>query len=226
LYGYFIYVALPLMMVVVLGGLESFDPLTVFVTYTQAIFGTETWVQYAIGIPLILALLLSVLNAMMGCGRALYQVAHDGVLPKFFMHVNRHGVPDYAMGSVLVVGIIVTFFASPFEIYIFSNMGYLLCVALALIGYYVHRQRHPEYKRPFRLPEWMKYIALALGIFFLFVWAYGGYYASDIYVAVGKRWLFYLGLVLLLLYLPLYGYRRYVEDPKDAAAKQMAAGSK
>ncbi len=80
-YGYLIYLFLPLMLVVVLGGTESYDPLTVFLTYTQAIFGDAVWVQWLIGIPLIAALLLSVLNALMGCGRSLYQVAHDGSLP-------------------------------------------------------------------------------------------------------------------------------------------------
>jgi amino acid transporter len=224
LYGYFIYVALPLMMVVVLGGSDTYDPLTVFVTYTQAIFGTETWVQWVIGIPLIIALLLSVLNSLMGCGRALYQVAHDGVLPKFFMHTNSHGVPDYAMAFNLFWSIVVLFFGSPFEIYIFSNMGYLLCVVLALFGYYIHRQRHPEYKRPFRLPEWMKYIALAMAIFFGFCWIYGGYYASDLVVGADKRWLFWLGIGIMLLYLPLYFYRRY-EDSRDRAV-QVSPSSK
>jgi amino acid transporter len=224
LYGYFIYLFLPLMMIAVLGSTDTYDPLTVFLTYTQAIFGDAVWVQWVIGIPLIAALLLSVLNALMGCGRGLYQVAHDGVLPKFFEHTNSHGVPDYAMAFNLVVSIIVVFFGSPFEIYIFSNMGYLLSVSLALIGYFLYRHYHPGLKRPVRMPEFMKYIALALGVFFLFVWVYGGYFASDIAVAAGKRWLFFLGLGIVILYVPLYAYRRYVEDPKDATAKQVATG--
>jgi hypothetical protein len=62
------------------------------------------------------------------------------------------------------------------------------------------------------MPGFLRYVALALGVFFLFVWIYGGYYASDIAVAEGKRWLFFLGLGLLALYLPLYAYRRFVED--------------
>ncbi|MFN8459226.1 MAG: APC family permease [Anaerolineae bacterium] len=225
LYGYAIYLFLPLMLIAVLGSAESIDPLTVFLGYTQAIFGDAVWVQWLIGIPLIAALLLSVLNALMGCGRSLYQVAHDGVLPKFFEHTNSHGVPDYAMAFNLVVSIIVVFFGSPFEIYIFSNMGYLLACALSLIGYFLYRHYHPELKRPVRMPEFFKWIALAVGVFFLFTWAYGGYFASDIAVAAGKRWLFFLGLFIVVLYFPLYLYRRYVED-KGVAVEQFSTGGK
>src|SRR5438105_14822665 len=113
LYGSFIYVALPLMLVAVLGAAQTDGPLTLFLGYTEAIFGAEGWVKWVIGIPLIVALLLSVLNAIMGCGRALYQVASDGLLPRLFQHTNRHGVPDSAMAFNLVCSIVVVFFGSP-----------------------------------------------------------------------------------------------------------------
>ena len=211
LYGFFIYVTIPLMLVAVLGRADT-DPLTAFLAYTESIFGAGGWTKWIIGIPLIVALLLSVLNAIMGCGRSLYQVAHDGLLPKVFQHTNRHGVPDVAMAFNLLASVAVVFFGSPFEIYIFSNMGYLLSVSLALIGYFLQRQNHPARVRPVRMPSFLRHIALAIGICFLFVWIYGGYHASDIAVAAGKRWLFFLGLGIILLYLPLYAYRRFVDD--------------
>ncbi|MCI0423975.1 MAG: APC family permease [Acidobacteria bacterium] len=221
LYGFFIYATIPLMLVLVLGRAET-DPLTAFLAYTETIFGSEGWVKWVIGIPLIVALLLSVLNAIMGCGRSLYQVAQDGLLPKFFCHTNRHGVPDLAMAFNLICSIVVVFFGSPFEIYIFSNMGYLLSVSLALIGYFLCRQRHPQLERPVRMPGFVRFVALGIGVFFLFVWIYGGYYASDIAVAAGKRWLFFLGLGIILLYLPLYLYRRLVEDRRtEGLAKEL-----
>ena len=216
LYGSFIYVAIPLLLVAVLGRSEV-DPLTAFLAYTEAVFGGEGWVKWIIGIPLIVALLLSVLNAIMGCGRSLYQVAQDGVIPKFFQHTNRHGVPDFAMVFNLAASIIVVFLGSPLEIYIFSNMGYLLALALALIGYFLYRQKYPALNRPVRMPGFLRHIALAIGVFFLFVWIYGGYYAADIAVGPGKRWLFFLGLGICFLYLPLHAYRRYVDDRRPAA---------
>ncbi|MGA2984972.1 MAG: APC family permease [Terriglobia bacterium] len=215
LYGGFIYLGIPLLLVAVLGR-SDVDPLTAFLAYTEAIFGSEGWVRWIIGIPLVIALLLSVLNAIMGCGRSLYQVAHDGVIPKFFQHTNRHGVPDYAMIFNLAASILVVFLGSPLEIYIFSNMGYLLALALALIGYFLYRQKYPDLLRPVRMPGFLRYVALVIGVFFLFVWAYGGYYSSDIAVGPGKRWLFFLGLGVCLLYLPLHAYRRFVEDRRPA----------
>ncbi len=207
--GFFVYAGLPLMLVVVLGANPSADPMTAFLTYTEAVFGVGTWVRWAIGIPLVVALLLSVLNALMGCGRSLYQAAHDGLLPKFFCHTNRHGSPDYAMAFNLVCSLLVVFIASPLEIYIFSNMGYLLSVGLALVGYFVYRHRHSHMPRPFRLPGYFRYVALGIGLVILFVWVYGGYHAADIAVGPGKRWLFFLGLGCILLYLPLHAYRRW-----------------
>jgi hypothetical protein len=221
LYGLFIYVTLPLMLVVVLGHALGEDPLTGFLTYTEAVFGAGTWVKWVVGVPLIVALLLSVLNALMGCGRSLYQAAHDGLLPRFFQHANRHGAPDYAMAFNLACSVVVVFFASPLEIYIFSNMGYLLCVCLALFGYFLHRQRHPGVPRPVRMPGFLRFVALGIGIATLFVWMYGGYHAPDVAVGPGRRWLFFLGLGVILLYLPLYAYRRYMEDrrAKDPRAR-------
>jgi amino acid transporter len=215
MYGSFIYVAIPLMLVAVLGRSDA-DPLTAFLAYADAIFGREGWAKWIVGIPLVAALLLSVLNAIMGCGRSLYQVANDGVLPKMFQHTNRHGVPDIAMAFNLVASIVVVFFGSPFEIYIFSNMGYLLSVGFALIGYFLYRQWHPQINRPVRMPGFLRYLALAIGVYFLFVWVYGGYHASDIAVAAGKRWLFFLGLGIILFYGPLYAYRRLIDDRRTA----------
>src|SRR5262249_45348030 len=151
--------------------------------------------------PLIVALLFSVLHAIMGCGRSLYQVAEDGLLPNFFRHTNRYGVPDYAMTFNLACSAVVLLFGSPIEIYVFSIMGYLLSVGLALVGYFLYRQWHPELPRPVQMPGFLRFVALGLGVFFLFAWLYGGYHASDIAVAEGKRWLFFLGLGILALYL-------------------------
>jgi hypothetical protein len=89
-------------------------------------------VQWFVGIPLILALALWVLNAIMGVGRSLYQAAEDGLLPRWFEHKNRHGVPDYAMGFNVVCSMILVLLGSPVRIYIISNGGYLLSCTLAL----------------------------------------------------------------------------------------------
>ena len=144
----------------------------------------------------------------MGCGRSIYQAAHDGLLPKYFEHTNRFGAPGFATAFNLVCSIMVVFFASPLEIYIFSNMGYLLSLCLALIGYFLYRHNHPHLPRPVRMHDSLRYVALVIGVVGLFVWAYGGYYAADIAVGPGHRWLFFLGRCDRV-YFPLYAYRRW-----------------
>jgi amino acid transporter len=140
IFGMFIYIATPLLFVAVLGlALTSADPLTLYLSYTNHIFGPGSWEQWFIGIPLVLALALSVLNAIMGCGRSLYQAAADGQLPRWFQHKNKFGVPDYAMAFNVVCSALLVLLGSPVRIYIISNGGYLLSCLLAFGGYFVYR---------------------------------------------------------------------------------------
>ena len=91
-YGFFIFVFTAVALLVVLGGAKNVDPLTIFTTFIDKVMGTSGgWVKWLIGIPLILALLLSILNAISGCARSLYQTSQDGLLPRWFGHLNRTG---------------------------------------------------------------------------------------------------------------------------------------
>src|SRR5256884_6508744 len=164
------------MFVALLGlALSPADPLTLYVTYAEKIFGAGSWVKWFVGIPLIAALALSVLNAIMGCGRSLYQAAEDGLLPRFFERKNRHGVPHFAMAFNVVCSMVLVLLGSPLRIYIISNGGYLLSCSLALLGYFVYRQLRPDTPRPFRLPTFAKWIALAIFIVWAFIYFYGGW---------------------------------------------------
>ncbi len=150
----------------------------------------------------------------MGCARGLYQNAHDGILPRWFGHSNRHGTPDYSMIFNLVCSLVLLFVGSPLEIYIFSNMGYLFACAIAMIGYGIwRREGYGHVKRPVKMPGWVPPLALFVGVILMGDWLVGGFYASDYAVGAGRRELFLIGLLLLLLYIPLY-YWRQLEDRK------------
>ena len=99
-----------------------------------------------------MALLLSVLNAIMGVARSLFQASEDRLLPRFFEHKNKHHVPDRAMVFNVVCSLLVALFGSPVRIYIFSNVGYIVAVAGSLYGYFILRQIRPEMMSPFRMP--------------------------------------------------------------------------
>ena len=222
LFGLFVYITLPIMVLAVLvsadlnalsdGGFLG-DPATLFVAYTQKLFGASAFWEWFVGLALIAALLLSVLNAVMGCARGLFQNSRDGILPRFFGRVNRYGVPSVAMFFNLAASFLLLLIGNPLDIYIFSNVGYLFALAVSLIGYWIYRTRVPEAQRPFRLGGWAAPVALVIGVVFLFVWAYGGYFAADYQVGADKRILFWIGLFLLALWFPLYWWRQ-AEDKR------------
>jgi amino acid transporter len=219
IYGLFIFAATALVFVAVLGtSLKSDDPLTEYTNYADHIFGSGSWVKYAIGLPLICALLLSVLNAIMGVGRSLFQASEDRLIPKFFSHKNKHHAPDHAMLFNLVCSMIVGLFGSPVRIYIFSNVGYLLAIVVALVGYFFVRQFRKDLVSPFRLHSSFRWIALAMGLFLAFVYFVGGWGSPDIVVGPGQgHTLYLLGFVVVAAYVPLYLWRK-MTDKRDGLA--------
>ncbi len=215
-FGVFIYTLIPVAFVAVLGA-EALsnpalvDPDTMFVTFAEKIFPgvAGALMSWLVAIALIVALALSALNAIMGSGRSLYQMSLDGEFPKFFSALNRHGVPARSMFFNVIASLIVVLMGGAVEIYSFSNVGYAISFVPVLIGYYLLRQDRPEMRRPFKLPEFMKYGALLLAAFYLIVWSVGGI----VYSRIGQVEIYYwLGWATLAAYLPLYLYRVRIED--------------
>jgi amino acid transporter len=220
-YGVFIYTLIPIAFILVLGSAaRSADPKTIFVNFSKDIFGGGgAALDWIVAIMLIIALVLSALNAITGTARALHQMSVDGQFPRFFQRTNRHGVPGHSMAFNVVVMIAVVFMGGAVEIYTFSNVGYLASFLPVLVGYYLLRRDRPNLRRPFRLPEWMKYAALGLAAFYAVIYFYGGpVYASCPCSLAGRNTLVYyfIGLGTLASYLPLYWYRKRVEDRKMA----------
>jgi amino acid transporter len=241
-YGVFIYTMIPVAFVIVLGvsalgNTALVDPKTMFVTFGAKVFGTSsasTALDDLIAIMLILALILSALNAITGTARSLHQMSTDGHFPKFFARTNSHGVPGHSMAFNVVCSIIVVFMGGAVQIYTFSNVGYLFSFIPVLIGYFLLRQWRPNVRRPFKLPEWMKYAALALALVYAVIYVWGGpMYASCKCNAAGKTTLpyYFIGIATLLTYLPLYWYRKNVQDKKQPPPERasvepsMAGGS-
>jgi amino acid transporter len=148
----------------------------------------------------------------MGSGRALYQMALDGEFPTWFAKRNKHGVPGRAMAFNVVASLVVVLAGGAVEIYSFSNVGYTVSFIPVLVGYFLLRQDKPDMRRPFKLPEFMKYVALLLAAVYFVFWLLGGIW----YSRLGKTEVYYwAGWVTLFAYLPLYWYRVYVEDRRS-----------
>jgi amino acid transporter len=225
LYGVFIYIGTAVVFIGVLGAaLKTFDPLTLYTSFANHIFGSAGWVKYLIGVPLVFALLLSVLNAIMGVGRSLFQASEDRMLPRWFAHKNKHHAPDRAMLFNLVCSMIVALLGSPVRIYIFSNVGYLLAIVVALVGYFLMRQFQPDRVGPFRMPGWFRWVALACGIFLGIDYFAGGWNAPEIVVGPGESHILYiLGIVVLAAYLPLYFWRKLTDRRRGVPPEETTA---
>jgi amino acid transporter len=228
-YGLFIYVMIPVAFVIVigntaLGSASLVDPKTIFVHFASKVFGAgagSNVLNWLIAIMLILALILSALNAITGTARSLHQMATDGQFPRWFHHVNRHGVPDRSMLFNVACSIVLVFAGGAVEIYTFSNVGYLASFIPVLIGYYLLRKHRPNVRRPFKLPEWMKYVALAIAALYTLIYFYGGpVYASCSCNAAGRKTLpyYFIGIAVLLSYLPLYYWRKRDDRRAEATA--------
>jgi amino acid transporter len=218
-YGLFIYTLIPIAFICVLGAKALsdstlVDPNTIFVKFAgHALHTSGELLNWLIAIMLIIALMLSALNAIMGCARSLHQMSVDGQFPRFFSRVNKHGVPSRAMGFNVVCSLAVVMLGGAVEIYTFSNVGYTGSFLSVLVGYYLLRKYRPNLPRPVRLPEFMKYVALALAAIFAFIWLYGGIS----YARIGHTEIYYfLGWVVAASYVLFYAYRKYVEDPRVA----------
>jgi amino acid transporter len=210
-YGVFIYIATAIVFVGVLGAaLKSSDPLTLYTSFADHIFGSAGWVKYLIGIPLIFALILSVLNAIMGVARSLFQASEDGVIPRWFMHKNKHHVPDRAMAFNVVCACLVALVGSPVRIYVFSNVGYLIAIITAFISYFVVRQFQKDMVAPFRLPGVFKWLALAGAGFITFEFVIGGWNSTRLYPGATHS-VFILGFAIVLAYVPLYIWRQVMD---------------
>jgi amino acid transporter len=220
-FGLFIYTLIPIAFIAVLGShalsnADLVDPNTIFVTFAGKTFNTAgEALNWIVAIMLIVALALSALNAIMGCARSLHQMSVDGQFPRFFQRMNRHGVPANAMAFNVVCSLLVILLGGAVEIYSFSNVGYTGSLAIVLVAYFLLRQLKPDLHRPYRLPEFMKWVALVLAFSFVMFWLVGGIFYSHI----GNTEIYYfLGWVTALLYIPLYLYRTRIEDKREGVA--------
>ena len=120
------------------------------------------------------------------------------------------------MAFNVVASLAVILLGGAVQIYTFSNVGYTGSFLTVLVGYYLLRKYRPEVRRPVRLPEFFKYIALALAALYAFIWLYGGIS----YARIGDTEIYYfLGWAVALAYIPFYLYRTRVEDKRTGPAE-------
>ena len=171
--------------------------------------GGGKFVTGVLVILMILALLLSIMTAMAGSSRTLYQGSVDGWLPRYLSYVNSHGAPTRAMWSDLIFNLFVLAVAcadsaSFFFILAVSNCGYIIFNFLNLNSGWIHRIDSGDVPRPYRAPTWL----LATGSIFAFI--------NAAFMGAGaKVWnpmALWAGFIAAALIIPVFLYRHYVQD--------------
>lgn len=153
---------------------------------------------------LILSLLLIVMTSMMGSSRTLYQAAVDGWLPKYLGRVNSHGAPTAAMWTDLAFNLVLLLASDYFAVLMISNVCYMAFNFLNLQSGWIHRMDRSGWERPFRCPTWLLGLGAVLGFVNMAFMGAG----ADVYGAGTLR----NGLIGVLLILPVFGFRHYVQD--------------
>jgi amino acid transporter len=177
--------------------------------------GGGATIEGVLMVLMILALVLSIMTAMAGSSRTLYQGSVDGWLPRYLSHVNSHGAPTRAMWTDLCVNLVLLTFAASdsgfyYLILAISNCGYIIFNFLNLNAGWLHRLDNGHVHRPFRAPTFI----LAIGAILSFVNAFFmGAGAAVWDLEPEKLWdPLWLGLIASALIIPIFWFRHYVQD--------------
>ncbi len=166
--------------------------------------GATGLMENIIVVMLVMTLLLSIMTAMAGSSRTLYQGAVDGWLPRYLGRVNSHGAPVRAMATDLVFNLILLMMSDNIFVLAASNVAYMIFIFMNLNAGWIHRIDRPNWTRPFRAPTWLLATGCVLGYVNLFIIGMG----ADIW---GPGTLL-SGLLLAAMIVPVFWWRHYVVD--------------
>lgn len=160
-------------------------------------------------ILMILALFLSIMTAMAGSSRTLYQGSRDGWLPHYLGQTNSHGAPSNAMWTDFTFNVFLLALASDpvgyFYVLAISNVGYILFNFMNLNAGWIHRIDSPNRSRPWKAPTFL----IALNTVLAFV--------NAIFLGAGAKVWGYSnalisGVIFAALIIPVFWYRHYYID--------------
>lgn len=155
-------------------------------------------------ILLILALMLCIMTAMAGACRTSYQASVEGWLPRYLSHVNGAGAPTRAMWTDLTLNLVLLLMSDYVFILAATNVAYMFFAFLHVNAGWIHRLDRPSWERPYRVPTVLMAIAVALSFVNIGLVGLG----ADVWGANTLS----AGLVVVLLGIPVFAFRHYVQD--------------
>lgn len=209
--GMFAYGLVPFMLMAIIGtDAITKDPIVAFLPAAIAIFGPVG--ANIVALMLIAALLLGVQTTIIGSTRCVYEMSKDGLIIKQFANINKFGVPVGSMylDCAVTIGLLVIFKDNIVNLIASSNVGYMIVWILLPIAFILLRRNQPEAERPYKLPAFFVPVAAGIALFNIFISLVGG-------PQLGAT-VMWTGIIIMLAVVPLYLYRRLVQDRRPVLA--------
>lgn len=179
---------------------EPFSPMLPMAKMTLGPIGGSLTI-----LMLIAAMIMIIQTAFLGASRAMYSMAEEGNLPKFFGKMNTYGTPVNAMIITALLNMGFICLGTPAAILAASAIGYVCANGISLFAYVKAKldPRFSKLERPFKAPGGWQYVALFFGFFNLPLCLIGIIYLNSLEVGWTST---IVGFVVLALYIPLWFY--------------------
>lgn len=184
------------------GGLGS-DPSTVFLVPAKVVFGDVG--AKVTGLMLATALVVGAQAYIISSSRTLYQMSHDGYMPRFVMRVNRFGAPygGVVFDAAIIAILIGIFGTNVVNVVAAANIGYLVVFVILPLGFVVIRRYRQRAGDKLIMRRWLTPVAILFAVANAALLVAGG-------ILWGSRvWL--TGVIVLAMVFPLMLIRR-LED--------------
>ncbi|WP_276485446.1 ethanolamine permease [Paraflavitalea pollutisoli] len=151
-------------------------------------------------------LIASFHSIIIGYSRQLFAQARSGYLPKILSRVNHRQTPHWALMAGAVFGIVALCMGKTDQLVILSVMGAVVMYIMSMISLFVLRRKSPSLPRPYLVPlyPWFPAIALVLSIVAL---------AAIIYYNARLSLFFFGGLAIMaIIFIGLGKHRQAVKN--------------
>jgi amino acid transporter len=171
-------------------------------------------------VMLLATLLLSVMAAIAGSSRTLFQSSKDGFLPKYLSQTNKNGNPTFAMLTDLTLNVFLLSLNNDVLLLAISNVAYMTFIFMNLQSGWIHRMDRPHWVRSYKAPAVLLAIGAVCGFFDMFLIGVGANsYGSNVLTA---------GFIAVFISVPIFLYRHYITDkgkfPADFTADIQPGG--
>ncbi|MEJ2429033.1 MAG: APC family permease [Deltaproteobacteria bacterium] len=153
---------------------------------------------------LCLGLFMMANTSFNGTARILYGMSMDDLNLKQWLRLSPNGFPWVAALFNVAVTYVLLSFELPVRIIAASNLAYMICIFMPIFAFIILRKTRPDHPRPYKLKNYYIPIAWFLGILYIVIIIPGAMlYGTTVMLT---------GCVITLGIVPLYLYRRFVQD--------------